>query len=72
MKGSSESYLVQSVPQGDLAGDESLCKVVVLLLQAEAGLLKPPVLPLQNREIYQGLQRTAEYALGKLGNFKKE
>lgn len=48
-----KSHLVQGVPQGDLAGDQSVGQVVVFLLQTEAGLLKPTVFLLKNTQIYQ-------------------
>ena len=55
MKGNVLSYLVQSVLQGDLAGDQSVSEAVVLLLQAEARLLQHIVLLLQkHRKIHQG------------------
>lgn len=44
------SDLVQSVLQGDLAGDQPVGEVVVLLLQTEAGLLQPTVLLLQKTQ----------------------
>lgn len=40
--------LVQGRPQSHLAADQLMSQAVVLLLQAQAGLLEPPVLLLRN------------------------
>lgn len=39
-------YLVQVIPQGNLAGDQLMGQVVILLLQSHTCLLKASVFPL--------------------------
>lgn len=41
------TYVVKVFAQGNLAADQLVCQVVVLLLQAHVGLLQTTVLPLQ-------------------------
>lgn len=46
-------YLVEVVPKGNLAGDQFMGQVVILLFQPHTGLLETTVLPLDKHTYTQ-------------------